>query len=255
MTEVRVLDEALRLVGLADAARVPLRLLGGIAVAARVPSWRARADRPGRDMDFATDRGSRRAVTEFLEAQGYVADRRYNVANGHKQLYFVDPVNARPVDVLIDRMEMCHTFDFSGDLGCRGATLPLADLLLSKLQVVRINRKDILDVLILLAEFPLADGPVDDAIDVARITKHTSADWGWWRTATGNLAAIQAFAEHDLAPGDLDVGRPNRFDSSAQAAELARRIDAAPKSMGWKLRARVGERVPWYEEPEEEAHD
>ncbi len=258
VTEAGVLDEGLRLIRLADAAHVPLRLLGGIAVAARVPSWRVRADRPGRDIDLATDRASRRAMTELLEGQGYVADRRYNAANGHKQLYFVDPEHGRPVDVLIDRMEMCHTFDFSADLASPGPTLPLADLLLSKLQVVRINRKDYLDVLILLAEFPLSSGSGGadpEAIDVARITRYTSADWGWWRTAGGNLDALVAFATHDLAPGDLDVGRPNRFDPSAQAAELRRRIDAAPKSMGWRVRARLGERVPWYEEPEEEAHD
>jgi len=257
VTEAGVVDEGLRLVGLGDAAKVPLRLLGGIAVAARVPSWRIRADRPGRDIDLATDRASRRAVTELLEGQGYVADRRYNAANGHKQLYFVDPERGRPVDVLIDRMEMCHTFDFSGDLGSRGPTLPLADLLLSKLQVVKINRKDLLDVLILLAEFPLVSGAGSDAdgIDVGRITRTTSADWGWWRTAGGNLDALVAFAAGDLAPGDLEVGRPNRFDPGAQAVELRRQIDAAPKSLGWRVRARVGERVPWYEEPEEEAHD
>lgn len=255
MTEAGVLDEALRLVELADAAGVPLRLLGGIAFAARVPTWRVRADRPGRDIDLATDRAGRRAVTELLESQGYVADRRYNIANGHKQLYFVDPAFGRPVDVLIDRMEMCHTFDFSGDLGSSGPTLPLADLLLSKLQVVRINRKDILDVLILLAEYPLIDGTSAGGIEVRRITKYTSSDWGWWRTTTGNLAAIRSFAEHDLVPGDLNVGRPNRFDPNAQALELNRLIDAAPKSIGWRVRSRVGERVPWYEEPEEVAHE
>jgi len=282
VTEAGVLDEGLRLIRLADAARVPLRLLGGIAVAARVPSWRVRADRPGRDIDVATDRASRRAVTELLEGQGYVADRRYNAANGHKQLYFVDPERGRPVDVLIDQMEMCHTFDFAADLACPGPTLPLADLLLSKLQVVRINRKDYLDVLILLAEFPLSDGsggearggaaaganrdgsgaeaaaaeaPGADRIEVGQITKYTSADWGWWRTVGGNLDGCRAFVEDGLAPDDLDVGRPNRFDPGAQAVELRRRIDSAPKSLGWRVRARLGERVPWYQEPEEEAHD
>ena len=271
VTEAGVLDEGLRLIRLADAARVPLRLLGGIAVAASVPSWRVRADRPGRDIDLATDRSSRRAATELLEGQGYVADRRYNAANGHKQLYFVDPERGRPVDVLIDQMEMCHTFDFAADLACPGPTLPLADLLLSKLQVVRINRKDYLDVLILLAEFALSGGPGGDAaetdeavgaeiagtdrIEVGQITRYTSADWGWWRTVGGNLDGCRAFVEDGLAADDLDVGRPNRFDPGAQAGELRRRIDAAPKSLGWRIRARLGERMPWYEEPEEEAHD
>ena len=255
MTEAGVLAEGLRLIGVADAAGIPLRLLGGIAVAARVPDWRVRADRPGRDIDLATNQASRRAVTELLEGQGYVADRRYNVANGHKQLYFVDPANSRPVDVLIDRMEMCHTFDFSDHLKAAGPTLPLSDLLLSKLQVVRINRKDILDVLILLAEYPLVEGRSGDGIEVDRILRYTSADWGWWRTATGNLDTIREFAVHDLAEGELDVGRPPRFDVATQVVDLRARIDAAPKSLGWKVRARVGDRLPWYEEPEEEAHD
>ncbi|HVA84724.1 MAG TPA: nucleotidyltransferase family protein [Candidatus Saccharimonadales bacterium] len=255
MTEAGILAEALRLVKVADDAGVPLRLLGGVAFAARVPAWRMRADRPGRDIDLATDRASRRAVTELLEGEGYIADRRYNVANGHKQLYFVDPRYARPVDILIDRMEMCHTFDFRHELSASGPTLPLADLLLSKLQVVRINRKDILDVLILLAEYPVVEVASDDGIELTRVTRYTSSDWGWWRTATGNLETVRTFAEHDLAPGDLDVGRPTRFDPSSQALELRRRIDAAPKSIAWRVRSRVGDRVPWYEEPEEVAHD
>ena len=100
-----------------------------------------------RDIDLATDRASRRALAELLEAEGYTPDRRFNGANGHKQLYFVDVERSRPVDVLIDRMELCHTFVFSDDLGSPGPSLPVADVLLSKLQIVKINRKDILDAL------------------------------------------------------------------------------------------------------------
>jgi len=33
--------------------------------------------------------------------------------------------------------------------------------------------------------------------------------------------------------------------------ELWRSIDAQPKSLRWKLRARVGDRMSWYELPEE----
>ena len=140
------------------------------------------------------------------------------------------------------------------DLDGPGPALPVADLLLSKLQIVKINRKDILDMLILLGEFPLAEQG-SNGIEVGRILRQTSSDWGWWRTATANLDLIGDFIRREQSPTDLDVGRPSRFDPSAQLAELRSRIEAAPKSLAWRLRAKVGDRVPWYEEPEEEAHD
>ena len=112
MTAENIVDEGIRLVRLANARGMALRLLGGIAVRALVPDWRMRAERPGRDIDLATNRSSRRAVAELLEGEGYTPDRRFNGANGHKQLYFVDSSRSRPIDVLIDRMEMCHTFAF-----------------------------------------------------------------------------------------------------------------------------------------------
>jgi hypothetical protein len=158
---------------------------------------------------------------------------------------------------------MCHRLDFGNRLAVSIPTLPLAELLLSKLQIVKINRKDVLDALILLAEHPIAqdDGERDSfhglgAISVPRITDLTSNDWGWWRTVTGNLEVLDGYLAHELTPDDLDLGtgRPLRFDPSAQVAALRAAIDAAPKSGRWKLRARVGERKQWYLDPEEVGH-
>jgi hypothetical protein len=126
-------------------------------------------------------------------------------------------------------------------------------LLLSKLQVVKINRKDVLDALVLLADYPLTTD--DTGINVSRIVGLTSNDWGWWRTLTGNLDGLAAFASTELKPADLDLGgRPPKFDLVRQIGDLRAAVDAAPKSTRWKLRARVGERMPWYEEPEEVGH-
>jgi hypothetical protein len=71
---------------------------------------------------------------------------------------------------------------------------------------------------------------------------------------TGNLDKLDEFVAAELAPGELDFGRESRFDSSAQLAELRAAIDQAPKSARWKVRARIGERVTWYQEPEEVGH-
>ena len=256
------LAEALRLIGLADAHGLQVRLMGGLAFHAQAPTWTARTDRDGRDLDLATRNRDRKAFVEILLAEGYTPDRQYNALYGHKQLYFVDVPRRRPVDILVDKLEMCHHFEFAGRLGATHPTLPLAELLLSKLQVVKINRKDVLDALILLAEHPLGDadgtGEADNAramINVRRILEFTSADWGWWRTTTGNLDKLQGFLGGDVTPNELDVGRPLRFDPGAQIVALRAAIDAAPKSTKWKMRARVGDRMSWYELPEEVGHD
>ena len=247
------LAEAQRLVKLADGRGLQVRLMGGLAFHAQIRDWTAVAR--GRDIDLATRSKDRKSLGELMAAEGYTADRRYNALYGHKQLYFVDELRDRPVDVLVDRLEMCHTFEFAGRLTVAEVTVPPAELLLSKLQVVKINRKDVLDALALLSEHPLADG--DDggrAISLKRITSFTSNDWGWWRTITGNLVNLDALTNGVLQPGELEFGRPPRFEPAAQIAALRGAIDAAPKSMKWKMRSQVGDRLAWYAEPEEVGH-
>lgn len=247
------LSEAFRLIDRAGGHGLQLRLMGGLAFHAVVPTWQAPIERKRRDIDLATRRADRRGVADLLVEAGYEPDRQYNALYGHKQLYFVDPRHGRPVDVLVDRLAMCHTFEFADRLQVEPYTLPLADLLLSKLQVVKINRKDLLDALILLQSRPLAD---DDArgISLRRITDLTSSDWGWWRTVTGNLERMTAFLAEGLAGRELATDDEAPYDAAVQVASLRSAIDAAPKAFGWKVRARLGDRVRWYEEPEEIDH-
>ena len=258
------LAEALRIVDVADRQGLLLRLMGGMAVRAHAPEWTHRTRRREVDLDFATRSKDRKAVFALLEAEGYTPDRRHNALFGQHQGYFVDQERKRPVDVLVDKLEMCHRIEFGERLDRSIPTLPVADLLLSKLQVVKINRKDVLDAMILLAEHPLAQ---DDgarvstdgagAISLPRILSFTSNDWGWWRTATGNLDVLLQFLGSDFTDADLDIGdeRPVRYDPRAQVLALRAAIDEAPKSTRWKLRSRIGERQKWYLEPEEMGHN
>ena len=258
------LAEALRIVDAADRQGLLVRLMGGMAIRAHAPDWPARTRRVEVDLDFATRSRDRGGFYQLLEAEGYTADKRHNALFGGKQAYFVDVPRKRPVDVLVDSLEMCHRFDFADRLSASKPTLPLAELLLSKLQVVKINRKDVLDALVLLAEHPLADddGAPDartgqGAINVPRILSFTSNDWGWWRTVTGNLDTLDKYIATELTPEDLDLanGRDILFDPASQIAALRARIDGASKSTRWKLRARVGERQTWYNDPEEMGHN
>jgi hypothetical protein len=247
------LAEAFRIIDLADQRGLQVRLMGGLSFHARCPAWTARVERERRDIDLATRSKDRKALAALLMTNGYTADRQYNALYGHKQLYFVDEARSRPVDILIDRMEMCHRFEFADRLKLDAPTVPLAEMLLSKLQIARINRKDILDALALLSEYPL--GATDDgSINLGPITGLTSSDWGWWRTVTGNLDKFRLFYDTEIQPGELDFRRPAHFDALAQVAALRAAIDLAPKTTRWKLRSQVGERVQWFEEPEEVGH-
>src|SRR2546422_3019192 len=149
------LAEALRIIDLADNRGLMVRLMGGLAFHAQAPTWAAPVGRDGRDIDLATRGADRKGLAELLVGEGYTPDRQYNALYGHKQLYFVDESHGRPVDVLVDRLEMCHSFEFGSRLAASHPTLPLAELLLSKLQVVKLNRKDVLDALILLGQHSL----------------------------------------------------------------------------------------------------
>ena len=258
------LAESLRIVDAADRQGLLVRLMGGMAIRAHAPDWPARSRRVEVDLDFATRSKDRGAFYQLLEAEGYTADKRHNALFGGKQAYFVDVPRKRPVDVLVDSLEMCHRFEFADRLNASSPTLPLAELLLSKLQVVKINRKDVLDALVLLAEHPLAndDGAADErtgqgAINLPRILSFTSNDWGWWRTVTGNLDTLDRYLATELTPDDLDLdnGRSILFDPSSQVADLRKAIDDASKSTKWKLRSRVGERQSWYNDPEEMGHN
>ena len=258
------LAESLRIVDIAAHRGLLVRLMGGMAIRAHAPDWPARTRRVEVDLDFATRSRDRGAFYELLAVEGYTPDKRHNALFGGKQAYFVDEARNRPVDVLVDSLEMCHRFEFGGRLALSSPTLPLAELLLSKLQVVKINRKDVLDALVLLAEHPLGqdDGAPDSrhglgSINLPRILSFTSNDWGWWRTVTGNLDVLDQYLAVELQPGDLDLanGRDVLFDPGAQIAALRAAINDAPKSTKWRLRARVGERASWYNEPEEMGHD
>ena len=216
--------------------------MGGAAINLHSPSARqAPLRRKYGDLDFVASSKQQASVQKLFESLGYEGERRFNTLNGHQRLLYLDGVNGRQIDVFIDRMKMCHVIELGNRLGHEGPTLTPADLLLSKLQVFEVNMKDLVDTIALLLDHPIADHD-DDAINAAYLGKLTSEDWGLHRTLQLNSAKVRD-AVKDL---DVDADRVNlRLD------ELWARVDGQPKSLKWKLRARVGDRVAWYELPEE----
>jgi len=241
------LPEALGLAQAAAEAGLGLKLLGGLAVRVLCPDFPPRLRR-GQDMDFACLGKGRKDVAAWLADQGCVPDRRFNNLNGDRQMYFNAP-SGRPVDVMVDRLTMCHTLDFRPSFGRLPFTVDSVDVLLSKLQIIELNEKDARDIVQLLSCLPVGAGAAA-AIDTDRFGKVLGADWGWWRTVTGNLDKLPSL----LAETPALACAGAEYDPVAQARQLREVADSAPKGMKWKMRARVGDGMRWYELPEEVAH-
>ena len=133
----------------AAAAGLSLKLLGGLAVRVICPGFPPRL-RQGQDIDFACLSKGRKDVVANLVQQGCQADRQFNALNGDRQMYFIAP-SGRPIDVMVDRLTMCHTLDLRPAFGRLPLTVDAVDLLLSKLQIVELNEKDVRDALQLLS--------------------------------------------------------------------------------------------------------
>jgi hypothetical protein len=245
------LPEAVGLVRGATEAGQQVKILGGLGVRVLCPDFPPRL-RAGQDIDLACLGKTRRQVASHLEGAGCVPDRRFNNLNGDRQMYFTAP-SGRPIDVMVDRLSMCHTLDFRPSFGSASPTLDPADLLLSKLQIVELNAKDAHDIFHLLSGLQVGrdtSASSRPAIDPDRFGAVVGADWGWWRTVTGNLAKLP-----DLLSSHPHLAPPYpRFDALTQAKQLQEIADTTPKGLKWKLRSNVGDRIRWYELPEEVDH-
>ena len=240
-------SEALRVVEAARADGFPVRILGGVAI--RILAGNSIPERLRRtyaDIDLVVRRDDGGRARSFLTTLGYEADRGFNSVHGASRLLFYDLANSRRLDVFIGVFKMCHELELSDRLELVPTTLTPSDLLLTKLQIVELNPKDLVDVVTLLHACAIGDRAQVDAIDLRRLELVTGADWGWHTTVADNLERVATAAAELLAEDDAAVVR-----SRAQAIRQA--IDRTPKSLGWKVRARVGRRMQWYELPEEVA--
>ena len=243
MPEKDAVTEATRIVEEANRRNITLRLFGGIAFRLKSPSTlHTHFKRHYVDIDFVGLRNQRKQITNLFTDLGYTPRTTFNAMNGHIRLIFNDLENKRRVDIFLNVFEMSHKFDFTDRLNIDELTLPLADLLLTKLQVFEITEREYKDVIAFLYDHNLGEIDNKNTINMKYIAKLCSNDWGLWRTISLNLERIRDSLPK-YAPDHREVVM-HKID------HLKRRIDEEPKSFGWKMRAKVGDKVKWYELPE-----
>ena len=241
-------EEAVALVAEAAARGQMLRLVGSTGIRLHCPPAAAALDRlgrPAKDIDLVCRHEDRRGLRRLLEDRGWQVDRDLLVAMEGRRYAFHHPGSGLELDVFVDRMEFCHTIELRDRLAGRELTVPVEDLLLQKLQIVRQTVTDRMDAAALLATHPVGEagdpGDPGEAIDPAYVAGLLARDWGFHHTATANLAALR----------DSPAGNGSAETVRGRVDALLGAIDAAPKSVRWRARARVGERMQWWQDVDE----
>ncbi len=241
-------EEASRLSDGARERGVVLRLVGALAFRLHCPKFGHMQDLLGRqftDIDFAGLSRETGAIQAFFKDMGYEEDLGFSTLFGGGRLLFHDHSTGRHCDVFLDQLEFCHRIVLRDRLTADPLTIPLAELLLEKMQIVKINEKDVIDTIMVLREHPV--GPSDEeTVNSPYISRLTASDWGLWRTVTENLGKVRAKLRTYTQLSQDDVA-----DVEAKAAALLEAIKREPKSAGWRVRNRIGDRAKWYKDVDE----
>ncbi len=236
----------LDVVSRARAGKVSLRLMGEIAIRLRCPAVAAAEAAPSQEegvLELAGRTAQAGQIDNLMAAMGYIPDRRFNALFGHDRLRYAHPETRQLLEIFLDGVQAFHRLEFGSRLHLDEHTLPPTELLLSQLQNVKAEERDVRRMCSLLSRFDLGGAGQAGVIDPLVVVELCAGDWGWYKTTTMNLEKCVSLAPQILQSGGAEV-------TVKRARRLMQMIEEAPKPLRWQLRARVGESRKWYEEPE-----
>jgi hypothetical protein len=238
-------EEVRRVVDSGRDRGIHLRVVGGVAVKLHCPSAQHRSmARTYGDVDFIGYQTQRKEVARLMEDLGYEPNRRFNALQGHRRMLFDNPELGYDADIFLDVFTMCHELSLLGRLERDVYTVPVEELLLSKLQVIQLNEKDIKDACAVLVDHEIAEVDDVEVIDSRFVANLCKDDWGWYKTLTMNIEKVSELCGDYLDP-------EHQRTVVERLGRLRQAIEDAPKSMKWKMRAKVGEKKRWYDLPED----
>lgn len=240
-----LLEEAKTLIGEATKKGVILRVLGGVAIKHHCPrASQPPLDRRIADIDLFGLSKQSTAIKRVFTDLSYVPAQMFNALHGNKRLMFFEPSSHLRRDVFLDSFEMCHKFDFRKRLKIDNFSISLSDLLMTKLQVVEIEERDYKDIVCIILDHELGSLDAENSINKDYIADICSNDWGVYRTFTQNLEKTLAYLEK------LSLEDAEKEAAQEKMKALGEAIETAPKSLKWKTRSLIGDKMSWYDEPE-----
>ncbi len=241
-------NELKRILQAGEQAGVILRVIGSLAFQLHCPRYgylQAAMGRAYTDIDFAAYSKQTKKIQELMASLGYQENQEVFIVSEGQRAIFDKPGTGLHIDVFYEKLDFCHTIHWNGRLEVDSPTIPLAEMLLEKMQIVQINEKDVIDTIMLLIEHELGDTD-QETINIERVAALCGNDWGLWRTTTMNLDKVRKLAQ---GYEQLTIEQKQRIEQQVQSALT--RLEQEPKSLAWRLRARVGDRVKWYKDVDE----
>ncbi len=235
------LEAAVQIIDQAESKGIRLRLLGGLAFKSLCPSAHdAKYQRENKDIDLMGKREDTKGIVKTMENLGYRPRELFNKLNMGQRLIYYDMGNRRRVDIFLDEFIMCHKFNFKESILAGTYTLPITQLVMTKLQVVEKTDKEYLDLMAAFRDFPVTSQ--DEGIREDEIAEVCSKDWGMYTTFSKSLDALEDRARN--------LGGEDAALIVSRVEKLTQSMAAHHKTLSWKMRARIGEKARWYELPE-----
>ncbi|MEK6752377.1 MAG: hypothetical protein AABZ00_08925 [Chloroflexota bacterium] len=244
--QTEIFNEMRRLIEAGDAKNIQLRAIGGLAVQAHNKTNHPLFVREFADLDFVVASKQRRDFEAFMPEVGYLPNKKFNIMNGDQRQIYYHETTEMKVDIFVGDFEMCHKIPLENRLTADPITIPLAELLLSKAQIVELNRKDALDLTSVLLNNETGDGD-NETINLKVLAQLCSQDWGLYKTTSINLGRV-ADLVHEK---DISLTQTERDLVMSRIQAIQKTFEEMPKPIAWQLRDRVGTRVKWYIEVEE----
>ncbi len=241
-------NELKRIIAASDEAGILLRVIGSLAFQMHCPQFghlQAAMGRAYTDIDFAAYSKQTKQIQAMMAGLGYVENREVFISSEGERAIYDKADTGLHVDIFYEKLDFCHAIYWAGRLEVDSPTIPLTELLLEKMQIVQINEKDVIDTIMLLLEHPLGDED-REIINIKLAAALCANDWGLWRTTTMNLDKVK-----QLAQGYSQLTPEQKANVVLQVDKALARLNNEPKSLAWRMRARVGDRVKWYKDVDE----
>ena len=246
------INEAIRIAEVGKERGIVLRVMGACAIRIHCPNSHQILDHLQRaitDVDFMSYSKFEEKIEQMFKDLSYRSEsetvKLYTHMYGQVRSGYFDLKTQRKVDVFFDRLQMCHNVDFKNRLEIDFPTLTVSDILLEKMQIVKINEKDVKDTLVLINEHDVGEED-RETINLKYISRLLAQDWGFYYTMTTNLKRLKTFLpQYDVFGNDSKSVIEHRID------KMLEHIEEQPKSMKWRMRAKIGTSRKWYADVDE----
>lgn len=250
--ELNLLESSAReIIDYSQKEAIKTRISGSLGYRLRCPEFgylQLRNSRQIGDIDLVAYLKDKQKLEKLMEQIGYKINKELAGVPGLRRSVFYSCAHGFHCDIFYDTLDFCHTIDLRHRLEIDYPTIPLMELLLQKLQIIKINQKDIYDLQTLLRKHVVGNTD-EQSINLAMLSNLCRNDWGLWQTVTINLSFLES-----LTLGDEQLSDDDKNIIKLRIDKILESVNLAPKTMLWKLRSLLGRKIRWYNEVEEINH-